>query len=67
MKESSAHTHSHSGTNKPAHSTLMVGIDWLTERSTEGMEKGKRRKRGRPQVVRGRSADQTRNPAENTK
>ena len=41
MKEAHTHTHTLSlaQTNKPAHTTLMVRIDWLIERGTEGPER----------------------------
>lgn len=45
MKERHTHTHTLAQTNKPAHATLMVGIDWLIERGTEGMERERERKR----------------------
>lgn len=38
--EKHTHTHTLAQTNKPAHSPLMVGIDWLIERGTEGMQIG---------------------------
>lgn len=38
--ETHTHTHTLAQTNKPAHSPLMVRIDWLIERGTEGMQIG---------------------------
>lgn len=39
MKAKDTHTHIEAQTNKPAHTTLMVRIDWLIEKGTEGTER----------------------------